>query len=69
MRDVLNASPLKLMQRLADQNINFLRSLLPVGSTPTSPESNAKESASEPTDAEPSPDTAPTDRSNQGGNR
>jgi polyhydroxyalkanoate synthesis regulator protein len=29
MRDVLNASPLKLMQRLADQNINFLRSLLP----------------------------------------
>jgi polyhydroxyalkanoate synthesis repressor PhaR len=35
MRDVLNASPLKLMQRLADQNINFLRSLLP-GTTPAS---------------------------------
>lgn len=29
MREVLNANPLKLMQRLADQNINFLRSLLP----------------------------------------
>ncbi len=31
MREVLNANPLKLMQRLADQNINFLRSLLPGG--------------------------------------
>jgi polyhydroxyalkanoate synthesis repressor PhaR len=34
MRDVLNASPLKLMQRLADQNINFLRSLLPGTTAP-----------------------------------
>jgi polyhydroxyalkanoate synthesis repressor PhaR len=29
MREVLNANPIKLMQRLADQNISFLRSLLP----------------------------------------
>jgi len=38
MREVLNANPLKLMQRLADQNINFLRSLLPggLGGPPTS---------------------------------
>jgi len=31
MREVLNSNPLKLMQRLADQNIAFLRSLLPGG--------------------------------------
>ncbi len=29
MREVLNANPIKLMQKLADQNISFLRSLLP----------------------------------------
>jgi len=29
MREVLNANPLKLMQKLADQNIAFLRSLMP----------------------------------------
>ena len=28
MREVLNANPIKLMQRLADQNISFLRSVL-----------------------------------------
>lgn len=31
MREVLNANPLKLMQRLADQNISFLRSMLQPG--------------------------------------
>jgi len=31
MREVLNSNPIKLMQRLADQNIAFLRSLLPGG--------------------------------------
>jgi polyhydroxyalkanoate synthesis repressor PhaR len=29
MREVLNTNPLKLMQRLADQNMAFLRSLMP----------------------------------------
>jgi len=42
MRDVLNASPLKLMQRLADQNINFLRSLLPGTAPPNSETDTAK---------------------------
>ncbi len=28
MREVLNANPLRLMQRFADQNINFLRTLM-----------------------------------------
>ena len=37
MREVLNANPLKLMQRLADQNINFLRSLLPGGAVRAEP--------------------------------
>jgi polyhydroxyalkanoate synthesis repressor PhaR len=45
MRDVLNASPLKLMQRLADQNINFLRSLLPGVPGTTSTDAVAKQSA------------------------
>jgi polyhydroxyalkanoate synthesis repressor PhaR len=31
MREVLNANPIKLMQRLADQNISFLRSVLQPG--------------------------------------
>src|SRR5262245_1201053 len=52
MREVLNSNPLKLMQRLADQNIAFLRSLLP-GATPTDvrdeptpePKTNAEERA------------------------
>lgn len=33
MREVLNANPIKLMQRLADQNISFLRSVLQPGET------------------------------------
>jgi polyhydroxyalkanoate synthesis repressor PhaR len=45
MRDVLNASPLKLMQRLADQNINFLRSLLPGVPGTTSTDADTKQSA------------------------
>ena len=44
MREVLNANPLKLMQRLADQNINFLRSLLP-GSTTQTEDPQAQEAA------------------------
>jgi polyhydroxyalkanoate synthesis repressor PhaR len=47
MRDVLNASPLKLMQRLADQNINFLRSLLPGGATPGTEADGHKDSATD----------------------
>jgi polyhydroxyalkanoate synthesis repressor PhaR len=44
MREVLNANPLKLMQRLADQNIAFLRSLIP-GATPPPRESRAETGA------------------------
>lgn len=44
MREVLNSNPIKLMQRLADQNIAFLRSLLP-GATPGAA---APETTSEP---------------------
>jgi polyhydroxyalkanoate synthesis repressor PhaR len=46
MREVLNANPLKLMQRLADQNINFLRSLLP-GSPSQSEDAQAHKVPSE----------------------
>jgi polyhydroxyalkanoate synthesis repressor PhaR len=52
MRDVLNASPLKLMQRLADQNINFLRSLLPGGAGMTNADSEAHKPPAESTLAE-----------------
>ncbi len=45
MREVLNANPLKLMQRLADQNINFLRSLLP-GSAGTASDADARKEIS-----------------------
>ena len=45
MREVLNANPMKLMQRLADQNINFLRSLLPGGVGPTADTETRKETA------------------------
>ena len=34
MREVLNANPIKLMQRMADQNISFLRSVLQPGEQP-----------------------------------
>ena len=47
MREVLNANPLKLMQRLADQNINFLRSLLP-GGTPATEADPRKETPATP---------------------
>jgi polyhydroxyalkanoate synthesis repressor PhaR len=33
MREVLNANPLRLMQRFADQNISFLRTLMQGGGT------------------------------------
>ncbi len=63
MRDVLNASPIKLMQRLADQNINFLRSLMPGGQPPTPTESSEAEAASAPGDTTASSDEATaTDR-------
>jgi len=48
MREVLNANPLKLMQRLADQNINFLRSLLPTNIGFGTPASNDTEVHKEP---------------------
>jgi polyhydroxyalkanoate synthesis regulator protein len=47
MREVLNSNPLKLMQRLADQNIAFLRSLLP-GTNPVAAESEVHKMASPP---------------------
>jgi polyhydroxyalkanoate synthesis regulator protein len=34
MREVLNANPLKLVQKMADQNMNFLRSLVQGGDNP-----------------------------------
>jgi len=40
MRDVLNANPLKLMGKLADNNLNFIKSLVPGNS-----EESARESA------------------------
>lgn len=55
MREVLNANPLKLMQRLADQNINFLRSLLPGGIGLGATTSQAAPSAA---DSEPHKDTS-----------
>ena len=66
MRDVLNASPLKLMQRLADQNINFLRSLLPGVPGTTHPDEDAK-SSDETTkaDRKDEPNPAPGDNSSQ----
>ena len=45
MREVLNANPLKLVQKMADQNINFLRSLVQGGTNaePADGESTSKE--------------------------
>jgi polyhydroxyalkanoate synthesis regulator protein len=62
MREVLNANPLKLMQRLADQNINFLRSLLPggIGTTPAATEAEPHKDASEVHTAMPSVDEDPS---------
>ena len=67
MRDVLNASPLKLMQRLADQNINFLRSLLPgsMGSVSTDPETPKPNPTAAPTDRIPTSEPAPADSASQ----
>jgi len=68
MRDVLNASPLKLMQRLADQNINFLRSLLPGVPGTTPPDSESHKQPAEPTKAErkdESDNSPPADSSSQ----
>jgi len=60
MRDVLNASPLKLMQRLADQNINFLRTLLPGVPIPGSDTGASKSPGSDAgTSQGPSSDTEP----------
>jgi polyhydroxyalkanoate synthesis repressor PhaR len=43
MREVLNANPIKLMQRMADQNISFLRSVLQPGAeSELPPEENAQ---------------------------
>jgi polyhydroxyalkanoate synthesis repressor PhaR len=69
MRDVLNASPIKLMQRLADQNINFLRSLLPIGQPSTPPEASAPDTPSAPADSAPASDASTADRSTQNSNR
>ena len=47
MREVLNANPLKLMQRLADQNISFLRSMLQPGDPGHTGDSKAHNELSE----------------------
>ena len=52
MREVLNANPIKLMQRLADQNISFLRSLL----------SGAANEAEKPAPSAPADSPKPPDR-------
>jgi len=58
MREVLNANPLKLMQKLADQNIAFLRSLLPVGPFANQRPERPAESPIEPEENQPlEPDT------------
>lgn len=62
MRDVLNASPLKLMQRLADQNINFLRSLLPGVPIPGT-DTGAGKSPSSDTESEQEPPSEPNEPS------
>jgi polyhydroxyalkanoate synthesis repressor PhaR len=64
MRDVLNASPLKLMQRLADQNINFLRSLLP-GMPGMTPADSDASKPSETVKAERKDEPPPADNSSQ----
>jgi polyhydroxyalkanoate synthesis repressor PhaR len=51
MREVLNANPLKLMQKLADQNIAFLRSLMP-----GAPVSSREPRAERGSESEPPPD-------------
>jgi hypothetical protein len=44
MREVLNANPIKLMQRMADQNISFLRSVLQPGAqSELQPEENPQD--------------------------
>ena len=53
MREVLNSNPIKLMQRLADQNIAFLRSLLP-GGAPTDARGEPPEPKAD-VDAQPAP--------------
>jgi polyhydroxyalkanoate synthesis repressor PhaR len=66
MRDVLNASPLKLMQRLADQNINFLRSLLPGVPGTTQADADSKQAAESPkADRKDEPSSPPADSSSQ----
>ncbi len=53
MREVLNANPIRLMQKLADQNIAFLRSLLP-GAPQMDPEKTEMPSANDPNRDKPS---------------
>ena len=61
MREVLNANPLKLMQRLADQNINFLRSLLPgTGAPPASSDADAHKEVAEVRASTPAADLDPS---------
>ena len=52
MREVLNANPIKLMQRLADQNISFLRSVLQPGEASES-ESKVHKEPNEPEERSP----------------
>jgi polyhydroxyalkanoate synthesis repressor PhaR len=65
MRDVLNASPLKLMQRLADQNINFLRSLLPGGTASADSETHKPAAESDAADRDDTAISAPAENPQQ----
>ena len=56
MREVLNANPIKLMQRMADQNISFLRSVLQPGEQP---EENPQDDSKVHNESPESPETEP----------
>jgi len=59
MREVLNANPIKLMQRMADQNISFLRSVLQPGAQSESqenPQDDSKVHNESPESSETDPD-------------
>ena len=57
MREVLNANPIKLMQRMADQNISFLRSVLQPGEQPEeNPQDDSKVHNESPESSKTGPD-------------
>ena len=60
MREVLNANPIKLMQRMADQNISFLRSVLQPGAqSELPPEENPQGDSKVHNESPESPETDP----------